>query len=260
MNDLQVEQQIGPLQLAGFALEPGGSRAGHPASWKRPSGPAPTRPSSSRSCSTSTATPASPRRRSRCSAAAPSTTRPSAPSPASRRCGRDASTSCWGTPSMRATLWEKHAIPRLRFERSSRALGSTQALLKGEVKGATSLFLEIPEKIRVQATWEFEAGPLPARSGNPRPRRRALHQGSHAVPELQPATDRRILPGKARQARSPTASRREHPGRNASRRTESGRRERQAGRAAKGGIGRAQITTVVAIVKTRRGFTALQRW
>ena len=57
-----------------------------------------------------------------------------------------------------ATLWEKYAIPRLRFDRASRALGATQGMIKGEAQGATTLFLELPDKIALQAMWEFDAG------------------------------------------------------------------------------------------------------
>lgn len=63
-----------------------------------------------------------------------------------------------GNPEYAATLWEKYAIPRIRLDRSRRALGGTQAIIQGEVKAATSSLLEIPEKVRTQAAWEFDAG------------------------------------------------------------------------------------------------------
>jgi tetratricopeptide (TPR) repeat protein len=57
-----------------------------------------------------------------------------------------------------ATLWEKYAIPRLRYERSSRALSASQTFVRGELTPATRTLLEIPDKIAMQAMWEYDAG------------------------------------------------------------------------------------------------------
>jgi hypothetical protein len=72
-----------------------------------------------------------------------------------------------GNDEYGATLLEKYAIPALRYERGSRALGAAAALIKGEQKGATASFLDIPEKIRLQAQWEFEAGLYRLEAGTP---------------------------------------------------------------------------------------------
>jgi tetratricopeptide (TPR) repeat protein len=64
----------------------------------------------------------------------------------------------FGNSDYAATLWEKYAIPRLRYDRGARALGATQALLRGEAKAATGAYMELPEKISQQALWEYDAG------------------------------------------------------------------------------------------------------
>ncbi|GAC1463561.1 MAG: hypothetical protein NVSMB9_01190 [Isosphaeraceae bacterium] len=73
-----------------------------------------------------------------------------------------------GSNADAAVLWENYAIPRLRSYRAMRALGATQNLLKGEGVTATSAFLEIPEKIKLQASWEFEVGLCRLEGGSPK--------------------------------------------------------------------------------------------
>ena len=72
-----------------------------------------------------------------------------------------------GNSEYAGTLWEKYAIPRLRYERASRALTATQGLIKGEAQGATTLYIELPEKIALQAVWEFDAGIARLEGGTP---------------------------------------------------------------------------------------------
>lgn len=72
-----------------------------------------------------------------------------------------------GNTEYAATLWEKYAIPALRADRSNRALFSTQRLVRGEVQPATSTLLEIPDKVTLQASWEFEAGLCRLEGGTP---------------------------------------------------------------------------------------------
>jgi len=72
-----------------------------------------------------------------------------------------------GNTDNAGTLWEKYALPRLRYDRGLRALASAQSLVKGEPKAASGFFLEIPEKVRLQAGWEFEAGLCRLEGGMP---------------------------------------------------------------------------------------------
>jgi hypothetical protein len=57
-----------------------------------------------------------------------------------------------------AQLWENRAITQLRFDRGSRALAASASLLRGQVKPATSMFLDLPGKVAVQASWDFDLG------------------------------------------------------------------------------------------------------
>jgi tetratricopeptide (TPR) repeat protein len=73
----------------------------------------------------------------------------------------------FGNYEYAATLWEKYAIPKLRYDRTNRALVATQALLRGEAKATTATYLELPEKIGLQASWEFDAGLCRLEAGTP---------------------------------------------------------------------------------------------
>ena len=76
-----------------------------------------------------------------------------------------------------ASLWRERAIPRVRIDRSSRALEAARALVRGEAVQATNIFLTVPGTLAKQASWEFdlamcelEAGlPDDAASISPRP-------------------------------------------------------------------------------------------
>jgi tetratricopeptide (TPR) repeat protein len=72
-----------------------------------------------------------------------------------------------GNDEYGANLLERWAIPALRHERGMRAVAAASSLVKGEAKGATSAFLEIPEKVLMQAQWEFEAGLYRLEAGTP---------------------------------------------------------------------------------------------
>ncbi len=72
-----------------------------------------------------------------------------------------------GNDDYAATLLEKYALPALRFDRGARALGAASAFLKGEVKGATAALLDLPDKIGIQANWEFEAALYRLEGGTP---------------------------------------------------------------------------------------------
>lgn len=72
-----------------------------------------------------------------------------------------------GNSDYAATLFEKYAIPRLRYDRVQKALAATQALVRGEPKGSTEANLGIPDKIALQAGWEYEAGLIRLEAGTP---------------------------------------------------------------------------------------------
>ncbi len=55
-----------------------------------------------------------------------------------------------------AILWEKRAIPQVRYDRTYRALVELRSILQGDPKGTVSTLLSIPPKIGLQATWEFD--------------------------------------------------------------------------------------------------------
>lgn len=54
------------------------------------------------------------------------------------------------------SLWVDRAIGELRTQRLMETTSATQTFLKGEAVGATRMFLELPEKVDQQASWEFE--------------------------------------------------------------------------------------------------------
>lgn len=72
-----------------------------------------------------------------------------------------------GNNEYAATLWEKYAIPQVRSDRAVNALSELQTILRGEPKAATAALLTLPDKIGLQATWEFEAGLCRLEAGTP---------------------------------------------------------------------------------------------
>ena len=72
-----------------------------------------------------------------------------------------------GNAESASTLWEKYALPPLRYDRGVRSLGTTMAFLKGDPLAATTGLLEIPEKVRLQAAWEFDDGMCRLEQGMP---------------------------------------------------------------------------------------------
>ncbi|MFO0909896.1 MAG: hypothetical protein U0794_16365 [Isosphaeraceae bacterium] len=72
-----------------------------------------------------------------------------------------------GNSEYAGNLWETYAIPRLRQERVNVAIGSTQAVVRGDSKGSVAAFLELPDKISQQAMWEFDAGLCRLEAGTP---------------------------------------------------------------------------------------------
>jgi tetratricopeptide (TPR) repeat protein len=72
-----------------------------------------------------------------------------------------------GNADYAGTIWEKYAIPRLRFERAIRSLDAAKGFIRGDVRPVTGSLLEIPGKIAQQANWEFEAGLCRLEGGTP---------------------------------------------------------------------------------------------
>lgn len=72
-----------------------------------------------------------------------------------------------GNSDYAATLIEKYATPALRYMRGTSSVSAAAGLIKGELKGASAAFLEIPEKIRQQSSWEYEAGLYRLEGGSP---------------------------------------------------------------------------------------------
>ncbi len=64
-------------------------------------------------------------------------------------------------------LWRERAIPRLRFERSMRALSMGQVLTRGELAAATNISLMLPSLVSRQAYWEYELALCLLESGSP---------------------------------------------------------------------------------------------
>jgi tetratricopeptide (TPR) repeat protein len=66
-----------------------------------------------------------------------------------------------------ATLWRDRAIPRVRYERSSRAVGAASALTRGQALQAVNTFLTLPATLSQQASWEFDLAMCDLEAGMP---------------------------------------------------------------------------------------------
>jgi tetratricopeptide (TPR) repeat protein len=66
-----------------------------------------------------------------------------------------------------ASLWRDRALPRVRVERSNRALSAAGALTRGEAAQATNVFLTIPSTLAQQSTWEFDLAMCELEAGVP---------------------------------------------------------------------------------------------
>ena len=65
------------------------------------------------------------------------------------------------------SLWRDRAIDEVRKQRSVEATAAGQALANGDPVSATRMFLDLPEKITLQAGWEFELGMAALEAGSP---------------------------------------------------------------------------------------------
>ena len=66
-----------------------------------------------------------------------------------------------------ASLWEDKAIPRVRYDRSSRVLSAASAVTRGEPVPATNTFLALPSTLRQQATWTYDLAMCQLEAGMP---------------------------------------------------------------------------------------------
>ena len=63
-------------------------------------------------------------------------------------------------------LWHSRAIPRLRYDRSQRAMSMGQFITRGELTQATNASLVLPTLVNRQALWEYEVGLCMLESGS----------------------------------------------------------------------------------------------
>jgi hypothetical protein len=83
-----------------------------------------------------------------------------------------------------ARLWADQAINRIRFDRGLRALSGTATMIRGQPKAATELLLELPGKVEVQAAWEYELGLCMLEAGRPDLSAPPLTQALTLAPDL----------------------------------------------------------------------------
>jgi tetratricopeptide (TPR) repeat protein len=83
-----------------------------------------------------------------------------------------------------AQLWEDRAILRLRQDEGMRALGAGTGLLHGQAKAATTLLLEIPAKVGLQAAWQYDLGICELETGRPDRAAAAFTEALTLAPDL----------------------------------------------------------------------------
>jgi tetratricopeptide (TPR) repeat protein len=66
-----------------------------------------------------------------------------------------------------SSLWQDKSIPRIRFDRSTRALSAAGALARGDAMPATNNFLGLPSTLRQQASWAYELALCQLEAGLP---------------------------------------------------------------------------------------------
>jgi tetratricopeptide (TPR) repeat protein len=83
-----------------------------------------------------------------------------------------------------ASLWRERAIPRLRYDRSMRALSAAQVAGKGELIPAVNTDEMIPALLTRQGYWEFELGLCYLESGAPDRAAEHFTKALEIVPEI----------------------------------------------------------------------------
>jgi tetratricopeptide (TPR) repeat protein len=82
------------------------------------------------------------------------------------------------------SLWKDRAIPRVRYDRSTRVLGASSALTHGEAVQATNLFLALPSTLNQQASWEFDLAMCNLEAGMPEDAATHFTQALTLAPDL----------------------------------------------------------------------------
>ena len=115
------------------------------------------------------------------------------------------------------SLWKDRAIPRVRHDRSNRALAASSSLTRGEAVQATNLFLALPSTLNQQASWEFDLAMCNLEAGLPDDAATHFTTGPHVGPRPGRSADRGVLSRETRQTcsrhsnrtrRQPTSTRR----------------------------------------------------
>jgi tetratricopeptide (TPR) repeat protein len=82
------------------------------------------------------------------------------------------------------SLWKDRAIPRVRFDRSSRVLSASSSLTHGEAVQATNLFVALPSTLNQQASWEFDLAMCSLEAGMPEDAATHFTQALTLAPDL----------------------------------------------------------------------------
>ncbi|MFO0892494.1 MAG: tetratricopeptide repeat protein [Isosphaeraceae bacterium] len=83
-----------------------------------------------------------------------------------------------------ASLWQERAIPRLRYDRSMRALQMSQVFGRGDLIPAINSDQQIPALVSRQAFWNYELGMALLESGEPERAAEAFAQALKLQPDL----------------------------------------------------------------------------
>jgi tetratricopeptide (TPR) repeat protein len=89
-----------------------------------------------------------------------------------------------GNYTTAAHLWRERAIPRLRFDRSMRALSMGQVLTRGDLTHATNINLILPSLVNRQGYWEYELALCLLESGSPDGAAEYFTRALKLVPDL----------------------------------------------------------------------------
>jgi len=89
-----------------------------------------------------------------------------------------------GNYTTAAHLWQERAIPRLRFDRSTRAISMAQLISRGELTAATNISLMLPSLVNRQAYWEYELALCLLESGSPEGAADYFTRASKLIPDL----------------------------------------------------------------------------
>jgi tetratricopeptide (TPR) repeat protein len=83
-----------------------------------------------------------------------------------------------------ASLWQERAIPRLRYDRSMRALSSAQGFGRGDLIGTVNGQQMVPTLLSRQALWDYELGQCLLESGSPDRAAESFLRALKLVPEI----------------------------------------------------------------------------